>query len=201
MPSPAESPTHARPLSPVTPEIVDAQVVLEELDLSPDGRTVIVVRRRTRGLEYVRDLLFVDLDGGPPRALHVPLKDPTHPRWSPDGQWIAALATGTGHVPQIHLSRVGSGVSLAVAARRGSRSSRSRRSRQLTHEAHGVSGFAWSPDAQAPPDSSRVRRHEASGRPFGASGRRRSAGTMSASSITGRSCRSSGSSEAPEPSA
>ncbi len=143
MPSRPGRLTPAQPLLPVTPEIVDAQVVLEELDLSPDGRTAIVVRRRTRGLEYARDLLLVDLEGGPPRPLHVPFKDPTHPRWSPDGQWIAILATGMGHVPQVHMVRAESAGRRAAQARHGSRSGRSR---QLTREAHGVSGFAWSPD-------------------------------------------------------
>ena len=149
MPSRPGRPTPAQPLLPVTPEIVDAQVVLEELDLSPDGRTAIVVRRRTRGLEYARDLLLVDLDGGPARPLHVPLKDPTHPRWSPDGRWIAILATGTGHVPQIHIVRAGSVGSDSASGRRAAPArhrSHRLRPRQLTREAHGVSGFAWSPD-------------------------------------------------------
>ena len=60
-----------------------------------------------------------------------------------------SLATGTGHVPQIHLVRAGSGGHgvaggrHAAPARRGSHRPRPR---QLTREAHGVSGFAWSPD-------------------------------------------------------
>ena len=119
---------------PVTPEIVDAQVVLEELDLSPDGQTAVVVRRRTRGLEYVRDLLLVDLDSGPPRHLPVPFKDPTHPRWSPDGARIAFMAAGHAGSQQIFLQPV------------GRRRHAHHRPRRLTRQTHGVSGFAWSPD-------------------------------------------------------
>ncbi len=129
-------------LLPVTPDIVDAQVVLEELDLSPDGQTAVVVRRRTRGLAYVRDLLLVDLDGGPPWQLHLPFKDPTHPRFSPDGRLVAFLASGEGQPPQIHVTALGSGRPTSSTPRRVTAG----RARRLTHEAHGVSGFAWSPD-------------------------------------------------------
>jgi dipeptidyl aminopeptidase/acylaminoacyl peptidase len=126
---------HAQARLPVTPDIVDAEVVLEELDLSPDGRTAVVVRRRVRGLDYVRDLLLVDLDGGPPRRLLVPGTDANHPRWSPDGRHIAYLAAGRSSAPQVHV----------VAVSRRERA-RDQRTRHLTREAHGVSGFAWSPD-------------------------------------------------------
>jgi len=114
-----------RQLLPVTPDVVDAQVVLEELDLSPDGRTAVVVRRRTRRLAYVRDLLLVDLDGGPPRPLPLPFTDPNHPRWSPDGRSIAFMASGRGGSQQIFLA---SGVRLTAARARP---------RRLTREAHG----------------------------------------------------------------
>ena len=136
----------ARPLLPVTPEIVDAQVVLEELDLAPDGHTAVIVRRRTRGLDYRRDLLLVDLDGGPPRPLQVPLKDPTHPRFSPDGtadrvhghrHGCRARAGATGPRPAAH----------PIASRAGRVGTTVARPRLVTRETHGVSGFAWSPDS------------------------------------------------------
>lgn len=133
-----------RPRLPVTPDVVDVEVVLEEVDLSPDGQTAVVVRRRTRGLEYVRDLLLVDLDGGPPHPLRLPFKDPTHPRFSPDGRRLAFMATGHGPAPQIHILPLMRG--RPGATRTAPRRTTGARPRRLTREIHGVSGFAWSPD-------------------------------------------------------
>jgi hypothetical protein len=48
----------------VTPAVIRRQVMLEEIDLSPDGRSVVFVRRHIAGLEYRRHLWSVPLRGG-----------------------------------------------------------------------------------------------------------------------------------------
>jgi dipeptidyl aminopeptidase/acylaminoacyl peptidase len=128
---------------------VKSQVVLDELDLSPDGRLAVVARRTVLGLEYRRQLLLVPLDGGAPRQLTQGAPGGTHPRFSPDGRALAFLSERLD--PK-----------LDDADARGAPASPDEEPRSqvwvlpldggeawpLTHEAQGVSGFAWSPDGQ-----------------------------------------------------
>jgi dipeptidyl aminopeptidase/acylaminoacyl peptidase len=77
----------------VTPEIIRRQVVLEEHDVSPDGRRAVIVRRFVDGRRnrYLSHLWLVPLErgGGRPRQLtDGPVRD-TLPRFSPDGRSIA----------------------------------------------------------------------------------------------------------------
>ena len=47
----------------MTPADIRRQVVVEELDLSRDGTTAVVVRRTIHGIRYHGTLLAVPLDG------------------------------------------------------------------------------------------------------------------------------------------
>ena len=76
----------------MTPAIIRRQIVLEELDVAPDGRIAIVIRRAVdRADRYVSHLWLVPLAKGAGRALALtsgPVRD-TRPRISPDGLRVA----------------------------------------------------------------------------------------------------------------
>ena len=82
---------------PMTPEDIPRIVVVEELDLSLDGRTAIVVRRSIRGNRYVGHLFVIDLTSSRaiPRARQLTwgvVRD-TKPRLAPDGHTLAFIRT------------------------------------------------------------------------------------------------------------
>ena len=65
-------------------------------DVSPDGRTVVVVRWRQEGddpRERYRDLVVVDVATGEQRVLAAGAYWHESPAWSPDGRWVVALRT------------------------------------------------------------------------------------------------------------
>ncbi len=77
---------------PMTPADIRHQVVVEELDLSMDGRLAVVARRSVRGDRYVAHLHAVPLEGRPvakPRQLTSGLVRDGCPRLSPDGRTVA----------------------------------------------------------------------------------------------------------------
>jgi dipeptidyl aminopeptidase/acylaminoacyl peptidase len=123
----------------MTPADIARQVVVEELDLSADGRLAIVVRRVIRRDRYVSHLLAIPLDGprvGPPRRLTDGLVRDTKPRLSPDGSTLAFVRSDPfdDDAPaRIALLSMGSGGgSVRLRASHG----------------HGSIGeLAWSPDA------------------------------------------------------
>lgn len=75
------------------PADIRRQVVLEELDLSADGATAVVVRRTVRGDRYVGHLLAMPIGSGRtiarPRPLTSGVVRDTRPRISPDGRTVA----------------------------------------------------------------------------------------------------------------
>ena len=76
----------------MTPIDIRRQVVVEELDLSLDGRLAVVARRLVRGLRYVTHLHAIPLDGGRlgrARRLTSGLVRDGSPRISPDGRKLA----------------------------------------------------------------------------------------------------------------
>lgn len=81
----------------MTPEDLRRVVVVEELDLSVDGRTAIVVRRSIRGNRYVGHLYGIDLGSGRavprPRQLTRGTIRDTRPRLCPDGHTLAFVRT------------------------------------------------------------------------------------------------------------
>lgn len=76
----------------MTPAIIRRQVVLEELDVAPDGRFAIVIRRAIDQADhYVSHLWLVPLARGTGRTRALtsgPVRD-TRPRISPDGRRVA----------------------------------------------------------------------------------------------------------------
>ena len=135
----------AAPLRPVTPDVVVDQVVLDELDVGPDGRFAAVARRTVAEGDYRRHILLVSFRGGRPRQLTQGAAGGGHPRFAPDGMTLAFLserrppnapphaqpAAGAAGEPksQVWLLPLDGGEAW-----------------QLTDEPQGVSGFAWSPD-------------------------------------------------------
>ncbi len=72
----------------MTPEDIRRQVVVEELDLSTDGRLAVVARRSVRGNRYVTHLHSIPLDRGRlgrSRQLTSGVVRDARPRLSPDG--------------------------------------------------------------------------------------------------------------------
>ena len=81
----------------MTPDDIRAIVVVEELDLSVDGRTAVVVRRSIKGNRYLGRLFAIDVASG--RAVPTPrqltrgtIRD-TKPRICPDGTTVAFIRT------------------------------------------------------------------------------------------------------------
>jgi dipeptidyl aminopeptidase/acylaminoacyl peptidase len=124
----------------MTPEDLRRVVVVEELDLSVDGRTAIVVRRSIRGNRYLGHLYAIDL--GSERAIPRPrqltrgtVRD-TRPRLCPDGHTLAFVRTLSDDDD-------------AVAAAMLLDLSRPERTWPLRTGRHGAVGeLAWSPDGR-----------------------------------------------------
>jgi dipeptidyl aminopeptidase/acylaminoacyl peptidase len=122
----------------MAPADIRRQVVVEELDLSLDGRLAIVARRSVRGDRYVTHLHAIPLDRGRigrPRQLTSGMVRDGRPRLSPDGVRFAFVRSdpSMGDEPS----------SIVVMdLRRGTR-------RMLRHRGHGSVGeVAWSPDGR-----------------------------------------------------
>ncbi len=122
----------------MTPDDIRRQVVVEELDISIDGRRAIVARRSVRGNRYVTHLHAIPLDRGRvsrPRQLTSGIVRDARPRLSPDGSRVAFVRTDPtkGDEP--------SSIVL-LELRTGSM-------RVLRHLGYGsVGAVAWSPDGR-----------------------------------------------------
>ena len=122
----------------MTPRDIRQQVVVEELDLSRDGATAVVVRRTIRGIRYHGHLLAVPLDGpggaiGRARALTTGVVRDTRPRISPDGRTVVYVHSDPADDEAPAVLR-------AIAIDGG-------RVRTFRSGAHGgVGEIAWSPD-------------------------------------------------------
>jgi len=155
----------------MTPADIRRQVVVEELDLSLDGRLAVVARRSVRGNRYVTHLYAIPLDHGRvgrPRQLTSGMVRDAVPRLSRDGTALAFVRT-----IQTNDDQPASVGLLAL---------RSGRIRVLRHRGYGPVGeVAWSPDGSrlaftadvdpprfllgsVPPADARRRRRTAAGR-------------------------------------
>jgi dipeptidyl aminopeptidase/acylaminoacyl peptidase len=116
----------------VQPSDLEHLIVPADPQLHPDGRRVAYVVGHP-DLERDREQRSVHVWDGERSVAFTHGPADLHPRWSPDGRWLALLRTGTGEGarPQLHVMPAGGG------------------------EAHGrtdlplgVVGFAWSPDSR-----------------------------------------------------
>jgi dipeptidyl aminopeptidase/acylaminoacyl peptidase len=133
-------PAHMPARRPMTPEDIRRIVVVEELDLSTDGRLAVVVRRSIKGDRYHGHLFAIDLDRGnvrrPRRLTRGAVRD-TWPRLCSDGRTLAFVRTDPGdedalaRIGLLDLARPGTPVRLAGRGDHGA-----------------VTEVAWSPDGR-----------------------------------------------------
>ncbi|MGI8430970.1 MAG: S9 family peptidase, partial [Chthoniobacterales bacterium] len=117
------------------PEDFAALRDVDEPNLSPDGQSVayVVGTIDLAKDKQARNLWLAKFDGSENRPLTHGDETQTHPRWSPDGKWIAFLSSrGDEHEnDQVWVFATAGG-----------------EAEQLTHEKGSVDDFAWAPDSQ-----------------------------------------------------
>jgi dipeptidyl aminopeptidase/acylaminoacyl peptidase len=163
----------------MTPADIRRQVVVEELDLSLDGRIAVVARRAIRGNRYVTHLFAIPLDKARvarPRQLTSGVVRDGRPRISPDGARVAFVRSEP-------LNEDAPASLLVMPTRGGS-------ARRIRRRGFGsVSEVAWSPDGHrvaftAEVDPPRFLIGKVT--PIGSSARRKKAGGDSEPSPTAR---------------
>src|SRR6266404_2177165 len=131
------APKPASPAAPSTPRstTIDDYFQIRDVsqpELSPDGQWV-AYAVRTRMLKEDKNeqrLWMISNHGGDPISLTAEGVSSSHPRWSPDGKYIAFLSPRNNGKPQVLLlNRLG-----GEAA-------------HLTDSPQGVDDFEWSPDS------------------------------------------------------
>ncbi|MDQ3115310.1 MAG: S9 family peptidase [Verrucomicrobiota bacterium] len=120
---------------PLLPEDFAAIRDVDEPNLSPDGRSVVYVLGTVDLAKdkQPKNLWLAQWDGSENRALTFGEEQQTHPRWSPDGKWIAFLSSRTDERENDQLWIL---------------SSAGGEAEKLTTEKGSVDDFAWSPDSQ-----------------------------------------------------
>ena len=120
----------------VHPDDLTRMHAVVDPQISPDGTRVVFVRSTASAErdEYLSNIWMVAATGGEPRRFTTgPTRD-THPRWSPDGRWLAFVSDrGAKKKAQLYVMRTDGGEAVA-----------------LTDLPNGVSaawGLAWSPDS------------------------------------------------------
>src|SRR5258708_9340171 len=83
------------------------QVVIQGLAVSPDGESVVYVRRTVEDNKYARRLWRVPFKGGRPQQLTSAKSNDTRPRFSPDGRPLLFISDPSRqpHVWRIPLRR------------------------------------------------------------------------------------------------
>lgn len=117
------------------PEDFAALRDVDEPQLSPDGLTIayVVGTVDLAKDKQPRNLWLAKWDGGENRALTFGENQQTHPRWSPDGKWLAFLSSRGDEKEEDQLWIL---------------SSAGGEAEQLTHEKGSVDDFAWAPDSK-----------------------------------------------------
>jgi Tol biopolymer transport system component len=104
--------------------------------ISPDGRRVafVVTTASEERDEYLSNIWVVGADGGEPHRFTTgPTRD-THPRWSPDGKWLAFVSDrGSKKKSQLYAMPVDGGEAIQLT--------------DLASGVYGQWGIAWSPDS------------------------------------------------------
>ncbi|MEO5718536.1 MAG: S9 family peptidase [Chthoniobacterales bacterium] len=108
---------------------------VDEPNLSPDGQKVVYVVGTVdlKKDKQPRNLWLAQWDGAENRALTFGDDAQTHPRWSPDGKWIAFLSSRTDESDNDQLWIL---------------SSAGGEAQKLTTEKGSLDDFAWSPDSK-----------------------------------------------------
>jgi len=129
-PTPAPAPAQARPFG---PDDLAALVRLSEPEISPDGRAIafVVARPDYAANRYDTQLIVHDIATGGERVLVARRPGLGRPRWAPQGDAIACLASADGR-PQVLVVRLASHEPQVV-----------------TRAPAGVHDFAWRPDGGA----------------------------------------------------
>ena len=117
------------------PEDFAALRDVDEPNLSPDGQTVayVVGTVDLKKDKQPKNLWLAKWDGSENRALTFGDNEQTHPRWSPDGKWLAFLSSRQDENENDQLWI------LSSAGGEGE---------QLTREKGSVDDFAWAPDSK-----------------------------------------------------
>jgi dipeptidyl aminopeptidase/acylaminoacyl peptidase len=118
----------------VTWETLTATVRLNDPQISPDGKSVVVVvsRQNMKDDRIDSELVLVDVATKTQRVLTQGKMHVGFPRWSPGGERLAYIAADAEKKPEIFVLPMVGGDSM-----------------QLTHNEGGVQQFAWSPDGTA----------------------------------------------------
>ena len=118
----------------VTLETLTSTVRLNDPQISPDGKSVVVVvsRQNMKDDRIDSELVLVDVATKAQRVLTQGKMHVGFPRWSPGGERLAYIAADAEKKPEIFVLPMAGGDSM-----------------QLTHNEGGVQQFAWSPDGSA----------------------------------------------------
>src|SRR5215471_1267593 len=104
------------------------QVVIAALAVSPDGESVVYVKRTVENGKYARRLWRTTFKGGEPEQLTAANASDMRPRFSPDGKQLVFISDRSGK-PQAWVMSTGGG-----------------EPKQLSDLPGGVSAAEWSPD-------------------------------------------------------
>ena len=106
------------------------QVVIPALAVSPDGESVVYVKRTIENNKYARRLWRVRFAGGEPEQLTTASASDSRPRFSPDGKQLAFISDRSGK-PQAWVMSMNGG-----------------EPKQVTDLGSGVGAADWSPDGK-----------------------------------------------------
>lgn len=111
--------------------------------ISPDGRLVAYQEQWTNWSEnrFQQDIWIADTGTGQVYRLTDGRQSSTHPRWSPDGKWIAFLSARPATAPDAKEAKEPKNQIYLISPFGGE-------ARQLTQVETGVTSFEWSPDGR-----------------------------------------------------
>jgi dipeptidyl aminopeptidase/acylaminoacyl peptidase len=111
--------------------------------ISPDGRLVVYQEQWTNWdqNQFQQDLWIADTATAQAYRLTDGRHSSTHPRWSPDGKWIAFLSTRPPTAPEAKEAKEPKEQVYLISPFGGE-------ARQLTQVETGVTNFEWSPDGR-----------------------------------------------------
>jgi dipeptidyl aminopeptidase/acylaminoacyl peptidase len=117
-----------------TPEVFVKLTRISDPQISPDGKSIVIVvgHPNLKTDKYDTDLVLVDIGTREQRVLTHGRRIGGYPRWSPTGDRLAYIAEDADKKAQVFVLPMSGGDSL-----------------QLTHAATAVSQFSWKPDGTA----------------------------------------------------